>query len=230
MDYRVENKYILSEAEMLMLENKLKVLMHPDPYSLEKGYTVSSLYFDDMYESGYLDSLNGDDLRVKYRARIYNGDLSQIKLETKRKLNGKVHKEKGFVSIEQMRMLMSGIPIDESGKPYDDFKIAMDINCLRPKVIVTYDRNAYIDIRGNVRITFDRNVRACARTELFLDAQNEYYSMVSADGKYSSVLEVKYDEYLPEYIKVLLEGCDMLRCSFSKYTLAREGLKCQLRM
>ena len=93
---------------------------------------------------------------------------------------------------------------------------------LRPKVIVEYDRNAYVYPPGNVRITFDRNVRAGWDMNHFLQKREQNYHYLE-EGR---IVEVKYDELLPGFIERMLETGNMQQISFSKYCLCREKGGC----
>ena len=70
---------------------------------------------------------------------------------------------------------------------------------------------------GNVRITFDRNVRASGRTEDFGKSNISYDFL----REYDKVLEVKYDEFIPDFLVQLLELGNMQQTAYSKYQLCR---------
>ena len=69
-----------------------------------------------------------------------------------------------------------------------------------------------------MRITFDTGVRASRNIDMFGNPDIVYDS--PADG--DSVLEVKYDEFLPDYIDQTLQMNQMLQTSYSKYMVCRE--------
>ena len=95
---------------------------------------------------------------------------------------------------------------------------AMRTRGLAPKVIVEYERTAYISRLGNVRITFDRNIAASAPVGLFLEPRVPLTPVLPA-GQH--VLEVKYDEFLPDPVAQVLELGHLRRTAFSKYYLSR---------
>lgn len=128
-----------------------------------------------------------------------------------------------------MESLICGNTIDErdGNEPaINQFNLALKTKCLRPKVIVTYDRCAYVCANGNVRITFDRNVRKSEAFDLFGNP-DLYHTPIDSVPEYNDILEVKYDEYLPSYIADTLEIGNMWQISFSKYALCREATICQ---
>ena len=90
---------------------------------------------------------------------------------------------------------------------------------LRPVVIVEYDRIPYVYENGNVRITLDTNICSCSRVETFL-APELPRRPVMALGQ--QLLEVKYDEYLPDFIYRNLQLQSLRQSAFSKYYICRK--------
>ena len=218
---RVEDKYILPAVSMAAAEQKLRSLLPPDSVGGKDGYTVSSLYFDDIRDSMLTDSENGNPFRDKYRIRIYDHSLNVIKLEVKRKSYNRAVKFSSRITEEELRRLMAGETIPNANDLSDArtlFDLAILRRGLRPRVEVCYERNAYVCEQGNVRITFDRNIRASDRWELFGQA-GIVYDRVPGEA---SVLEVKYDACIPRYITQVLECGKMVQTANSKYALCRE--------
>lgn len=89
---------------------------------------------------------------------------------------------------------------------------------LVPKSIVQYDRTAYVYSPGNVRITFDRNISG---SPYLKDFMSSYINTFPLLNKGVHVLEVKYDEFVPEFILSQLQIGSLQRDSFSKYSLSR---------
>ncbi len=220
--YRVEDKYNCTEAELYMLQSRMEAALRSDDNEGgPEGYCISSLYFDDIRDSCLQDTVGGVNRRSKYRIRIYNDSLDVIKLEVKCKKDNRILKRSKTISMAQMDSLMRGECI-EDGKSAKDpatlFNLAIRTQGLRPKVIVTYERKAYVYEPGNVRITFDRNVRASSRVETF-GQKNISYDFLQ---EYDKVLEVKYDEFIPGFLLQLLELGNMQQSAYSKYQLCRE--------
>lgn len=219
--YRVEDKYIMQNHKMFTLEQRIGNLLTPDSFCAEAGYKISSLYFDDMMDSMLTDTLDGNPFRVKYRIRIYNDSLSTIKLEVKKKKYNRVAKIASQITRDELHTLMSGGTISDQNNLDDAktlFNLAVKQRGLKPKIIVAYDRNAYIYGAGNVRITFDRNIRACNQCDFF-GKQDLNYDFLEDVG---TVLEVKYDELIPRFIMQILETGNMLQSSNSKYGICRQ--------
>ena len=222
--YRVEDKFMCSEREMVILQARMEAVLRPDDNQKNvNGYHISSIYFDDFYDTHLQDAIEGNPWRRKYRIRIYNNSFEAIKLEVKYKKYNRVKKISRRISYEQMTELMQGKCItDESPSeqnPITLFNLAVSEKGLRPKVIVAYERKAYVFDAGNVRITFDRNIRAGNQMESFIRGENViYYPIADMDR----ILEIKYDEFLPGFIAAMLETGNMNQVSCSKYRMCRE--------
>ena len=221
MDYRHELKFLVSDAEIESIRLRLKPLMHPDIHQREGIYTVRSLYFDDLYDSCMRENEDGVDSRSKYRIRIYDGDDAVIKLEKKIKFRGMTRKVEADISREDCLTYMSGgAPAlrEESLRLEKEFYVQIRAQGMRPASIVEYERTAFVEPRGNVRITFDRNISGCTKCRTFLDKK---IGRVPLLPKGNHVLEVQYDELLPGYLSDVLDMGMLQRTSFSKYWYSR---------
>lgn len=228
--YRVEDKYLCSEQDFSIIQSKCKAVMRQDYNSkTSKGYKVSSVYFDDIRDTHLLDSLNGSQVRKKYRIRIYDGSFETIKLEVKYKYDNRVFKKSQNISYGSMVNFMRGKCIGGETGDIDDpitlFNLAISKDLLRPKVIVEYDRVAYTFPAGNVRVTFDKNVRSSTDFRSFLKDDDCRFRGVPGLDR---VLEVKYDEFIPGFIMRLLESGNMHQIEYSKYKICREYVEDRL--
>lgn len=220
--YRVEDKFCCSQEELYSIQRRLDCVLKSDSNenSLD-GYSISSLYFDNLRDSYLSDTVDGNNIRRKYRIRIYNNSFDLIKLEVKEKVNNRINKLTRTITIEDMQKLMRGECIEKEttlSDPIFLFNLAIQTEGLRPKVIVTYERKAFVFEPGNVRITFDRNIRCSDRCFDF-GKHNIVYDFLREND---SVLEVKYDEFMPQFLLQLLEVGNMQQTAYSKYQLCRE--------
>lgn len=221
LKYRNELKYQCSEQQLRMLESRIKHLCPPDPNAGADGrYTVRSVYFDDYVNSCYYENEDGVNRREKFRIRIYNGNTDNITLECKQKINGKNHKFACAISCEQCRDILRGsFRLTECSDPVlNKFFVNYRTRFYRPKVIVEYERTPFLYRAGNVRITFDRNISASSRVQDFLKPKL-YARPVMTSGM--QLLEVKYDELLPDYIYNELQLENLQQTAYSKYYAAR---------
>ena len=224
--YRNELKYICTEADLVLLESRIKALCKRDPHVGPSGtYDIRSIYFDDINDTCFNENEAGTDPRSKYRIRIYNGNADRITLEKKSKSHGMTHKDSVVITKSQFDSIMSGKPreVFESGASplLNKFEILMYTNGLTPKAIVAYRRTPFICSAGNVRITFDRNIGHSTNFNTFFDKDIPLMP-VMANGTH--ILEVKYDGLLPSYIYEALNLDNLTYTSFSKYYLSRKRM------
>ena len=223
MQYRHEYKYLISCAQVEMVKNRLSHLIPLDRHSGEAGkYTIRSLYFDDYEDRCYYENENGTDPREKFRIRIYNHKTTEIKLECKRKERGKTHKSSCFLTEEQTRTLMAGQILPDIAKQpplLQKLTYLMMTRRMRPVVIVEYERIPYVYPGGNVRITLDTNISASRAVACFLD---EHIPVRPVMPMGQQLLEVKYDAYLPDFIKQNLQLENLQQTAFSKFYICRK--------
>ena len=222
-EYRHEYKYLCTMQKLLCIQNQIEAVMQRDPHVREDGgYTIRSLYFDDYNNRCFYENVNGTDSREKFRIRIYNGNHSSIKLELKKKEHGKTKKLSCLLTQELCQLAMEGkeLPIDAVDSPvYRKFCIQQSTRLLGPKVIVEYDRIPFIYEDGNVRVTFDLHIRSSDRIEDFLN-ENIVSRPIMPNNQH--ILEVKYDEYIPDFIDQIAQVEKLQQTAFSKYYLCRK--------
>ena len=221
--YRHELKYICTAAELAMIQGRIHHLIPLDSHAGENGmYQIRSLYFDDYYDRCYYENENGTDPREKFRIRIYNGNTDKISLELKKKERGKTLKLSCPLTEEQCRTLMRGevLPEDPDYPPVlQKLLLLMKTTLMRPKIIVEYDRVPYVYRLGNVRITLDKNISSSSAIDTFLEPTIHKRPIMPA-GQH--VLEVKFDEFLPDYIYQALQLRNLRQTAFSKFYLCRK--------
>lgn len=225
MDYRVENKYLVSDTEIAVLEARLKTVMEPDAHQEGSCYEIRSLYFDDLQDNGMAENDAGLDCRKKYRIRIYDPAADVIHLEIKEKTSGLTKKTSCSLTREESQQILEGtIPFQfDSRAPLNKLLLQMRCSKMEPKAIITYERTAYVHPTGNVRITFDRNILASKYCEEFFEEQVSGLTPVLPARMH--VLEVKYDELLPDHIAQQLQIGTLRQTAFSKYYLGRIALQ-----
>lgn len=222
--YRVEDKFTCSGQDLFLLQVRLQTVLQTDDNQMgAEGYRVTSVYFDDLFDTHLQDTVDGNRLREKYRIRIYNGSFDVIKLEIKYKRDNRVIKRDQCITQNQMRELMTGHCVwtenESMENPITLFNLAIAKRGMRPKLIVEYDRSAYVYEPGNVRITLDRDIRVSDQIDAFVKGQKITYEYIRG---WDRVLEVKYDEFLPGFIAGMLETGNLNQTSYSKYRICRE--------
>ena len=220
--YRHELKYIVSDTQIKILENRIRNYMQVDQHTVDGSYNVRSLYFDDYSNSCYYQNENGTDPREKYRIRIYNCSKDRISLECKRKENGKTFKKICPLSYEQFLCIVNGKPLnnfDSMDPLLRIFTVKMITDLFKPTIIVDYIRKPYIYQSGNVRVTFDTMISSSGCFDRFFDQDMPKRPIMSSGMQ---LLEVKYDEFIPDDIYNNLQVEDLNRTSYSKYYLCRK--------
>lgn len=208
-----------------MEDAKINTIAELDSYVGEQGYyNIRSLYFDDYENSCFMANENGIDNREKYRIRIYNGAKDRIKLELKQKCHGMTLKRNCGISLQQCEMLMAGrVPSDIKEDQQVLWKLAylMETRLMMPKIIVDYDRIPYVyrPDDANVRITFDKNIKSINDTNTFLDLRVGGRGILPVG---SALMEVKFDDFIPDEIYSLLQLNGLQVSTFSKYYLCRK--------
>ena len=221
--YRHELKYIISGAQIPLLKCRIAAIMRLDPHAGRDGkYTIRSLYFDDYDNHCYYENENGTDPREKFRIRIYNHSPSVIHLECTRKERGKTLKTSTGITMEQVNQVLEGVPwsnLETLPSLMRKMKLQMDTQLLRPVVIVEYERLPYVYQNGNVRVTFDMNMSSSADLSRFWD-ETLPKRPVMPPGMH--LMEVKFDEFLPDFIYRGLNLGTLRHTAYSKYYLCRK--------
>lgn len=224
--YRNEWKYYISLWEGELLKRRLLPFMEPDPNTENGIYMIRSLYFDDYWNSGYEEKLMGVEERQKWRVRIYNYSDHRIMLERKKKRGSYIHKDSAPLTREEYDKIISGdygFLLCSRYALCREFYYECMVNLYRPKVIVDYEREPLIRREGDVRITFDTNIRAGTFNYDIFDPHLPVQSVLEPG---TMVLEVKFTEMLPGIIKELLPLDGQAFSAISKYTLCYEKAFC----
>ena len=217
--FRHEYKYVIPYGDMLKLREKLD-----DILTLDRGgsYIVRSLYFDTVDDSDYYDKQNGEMIRKKIRLRIYDIDGDCAKLEIKGKYD--IHQLKESLVIPKLDAIdiingkfdcLLKMNNDLAGRLYVYLK-----NGYRPKVIIEYDRIAYIT-STTTRVTLDYNIKKSNDFERFYTNDINYFELTNPNDV---ILEVKYDRFLEPYISKILEKYVTRYQSVSKYVMGRNDM------
>jgi hypothetical protein len=220
MKFRNELKYRLNHQDYQILKSRLDALLHKDRNITPAGfYTVRSLYFDDYMNSAYHEKMMGIMNRHKFRIRIYNASDQNIHLERKIKSNRYIYKQTSKLTRDEVNRILQnrfGFLLYSKDNLQKLFYHECVSNLLRPRVVVDYEREPYVLDVGQLRITFDKNVRA---GELGFDIFDPEMPMVEALYPGIVIMEVKYSEFLPKMIRKILPIKSSEYSANSKYIL-----------
>lgn len=220
MKYRHEVKHEINYTDMLTLKIRLPAVMQRDKHSVNGTYAVRSLYFDTPSDNALREKTDGVNVREKFRIRYYNGDTSFIILEKKSKINGLCLKEQCPITEEEAQKIVNGDiawMLSSDRALCRELYVKMLSQGLKPKTIVDYTREAFVFAPGNVRVTIDYSIRTGVFRTDFLNPK----TLTLPAGDSPIILEVKWDEYLPDIIRDAVTIPCRRAQAFSKYAQCR---------
>lgn len=212
-DFRQELKYKITDKDFCLINHNLKNIIKKDSNCKGEYYTISSIYFDNYKKTSYNQVKEGISERWKYRIRFYNYDDLYINLEKKYKVNGLTNKTSVRITKKMLdNILHNNVRISKNNNPLlNEFIVKIKTEYLRPIICIEYDRIPYVYKLGNVRITLDYNIRYTNKfNDLFNNEKTVHYLK-------DKILEVKYNELIPDFIRFRLELNHLERTSFSKF-------------
>lgn len=220
MKPRHELKHRINFSDMCILKTMLGAVAFRDEFSSSDGtYTVKSLYFDNYMDKALKEKVDGVDYREKFRLRYYGTDTSFINLEKKSKKGGLCYKEKVRITKEECQKIIEGdigFMLKSDSNLLRELYAKMNYQLLRPKCIVTYVRESFVYPAGNVRVTIDSEISASNSVHEFLNPELKVLKVCN-----TPVLEVKWDEFLPQIIREAVGVKSRRASAFSKYAAAR---------
>lgn len=220
MKFRHEKKHIVNFADVLLLRQRLGTVFEHDKHATNDGtYMIKSLYFDNFNDKALREKADGLGRREKFRIRYYGNDTSFIRLEKKSKINDLCNKESVNITREECEKIIRG---DTAFMAKDERELVrelyakMHFEALRPKCIVRYRRESFVYPPGNVRVTIDTDISGSFNVEEFFNP-----NLFAAKFYKETVLEVKWDEYLPDIAAKCVYLASRRSSAFSKYAAVR---------
>lgn len=221
--FRHEMKYRIDYAQYIELRNRLRIVMQSDIHTGVDGrYLIRSIYFDNYTDKALREKRDGVPVREKFRIRYYNDDFSYLTLEKKIKDNNLCMKVDARITEKECRELLTGRRdwMKEHPSPLvKELYAKMCYQMLRPRVLVSYMREPYIYRVGNVRVTFDSDIRTTMFHRDFLE--EKVADIDTREAPQDRILEVKFDAFLPEIIRRLIQVNTLRQTAFSKYEACR---------
>ncbi|MDO8898052.1 MAG: polyphosphate polymerase domain-containing protein [Bacteroidales bacterium] len=234
MKLRYEYKYLVPNNKMDTLRRMIAPFVSYDKYSEkmeEKHYTVRSIYFDTAGYGCYFEKVEGIKHRKKFRLRGYNlpeNKNSQVFFEIKRKFEVPIMKNRAPAVFDSALQMFTGNNFenycpDEEKYPKSEenlkrFFYHYHMNKLRPVILVIYEREAFLGNHDDsIRVTFDKNLRSVAFPNI-----EELYSENKVRRSLSErfILEVKFDDHFPSWMKPVISTLGLERQSVSKYVIS----------
>ena len=237
---RYEYKYIVPVEMLDKLRSLVKPFMEPDRHAGPDGgmYTVRSIYFDTDDLECYYHKLAGVKRRNKVRLRGYNSeeDKNPVFFEIKKKVDEPLFKNRAATTFEEAMHILHGGQVDgyisetakitkaEAVANARRFMYHVHARRMRPVVTVVYVREPYQailkDPDNDLRITFDRDLRAVPNPKLE-DLFKEKISHPVNPRHF--ILEIKFNRYLPVWLRAITASLGLKKGPASKYVLAVEG-------
>lgn len=222
LTFRHELKYLINYKDKDLLIKRLEWLLKRDVHAEKGFYKIRSLYFDDYWNSSYKEKVMGVSGRKKYRIRIYNDNDSVINLERKSKQGNYINKQSARLTREETDRILDGDYAFLLSHPQPlcrEFYVQCVSKVMRPRVIVDYEREPFVFETGDVRITFDTDVRASSLDFSLFDPDLATVNVLEP-GKL--VMEVKFTELLPQMIRQALPTKAAELSAVSKFVLCCE--------
>ena len=221
-EFRHELKYYINMQAYHTLRTRLKAALRPDENANPGGeYHIRSLYFDDRDDTALTTKIAGVDEREKFRVRIYNMEDNVIRLERKFKKESYILKHSCALTHDEFDKLMQkdvGFLLNKRALPCGAVYYNTMNKGLRPTKVVDYVREAYVYPIEDVRITFDKDLRMGTTFDIF----DKQMLTVPMYEKGQMVLEVKFNAFLPVFIRNMFNEVESTPSAVSKYAICRK--------
>ncbi len=211
---RYELKYLLDAEKTAFFKQRLEGHMRPDSFGLT---SIASLYFDTPDYRLIRASLEKPEFKEKLRLRSYGlaTEDSPVYLELKRKAEGIVYKRRVQCTIPQVERFFT-----EGGGDLAEGQINRELRSFRdyygelsPTCLILYDRTAYFEPGGDLRLTIDANPRY--RTDDLTLTHSLDGVPLLPEGW--TILEIKVQNAMPLWLAEILSEGHIYKGSFSKY-------------
>ncbi len=231
---RFEAKYFLGEMEAQAALDFIRPYVAPDPHAPAGGhYPINSLYLDSPDLVLFTSSLFGEKNRFKLRIRSYSDDPdTPVFFEIKRRMDQIILKQRVAVKRASLSALLSGRdcspdclvrPGEKNLVKLYHFRDLMERICAMPKCMVRYLREAYMSaLEEPVRISFDRRLSAFPALDYDPSVWTHGPHWYAVDFP-EVVMEIKFTDAFPLWVKRLIQHLELRRVSAAKYV---ECVKC----
>lgn len=214
---RFELKFYIPSSKIDILVPELLNYLEYDEYSQHDYYPIYNVYFDTYDWQAFDAKMAGTAHRRKFRIRTYDKEVQHnehLFLEIKEKHVDTVLKRRSPIQYGEVADLVQGGRLSEAGFIPEEWRYNILKNQLKPRVLNTYLRRAFVSpMYPGLRITLDRDVSYAIVNEVTFNANVRPTSWARS----ISVVEVKFEGYVPLFIVDLLRKYDLSREAISKY-------------
>lgn len=215
-NYRYEIKFEADGYKADIIRHQIEKIMYSDSFADSYGcYRVNSIYFETPYNQDYILKELGAKERQKLRLRNYTGS-DIFKLEIKSKIGDVATKYVTTLNRNEALNIYNGeydVLLDKSTAEsvYTYYQLK---SCIyRPLINVSYNRHAYFFADEGFRVTFDSDIRVSVASEEFFEDEIPRFPVTD-----KTIIEVKYDNFVPHWVTKLMNDMGLNAGSFSKYT------------
>ena len=211
---RRELKYLLSPEQEAHLRLAMREHVVPDQFARS---SIASLYYDSPDYRLIRASLERPLFKEKLRLRSYGPatEHSPVFLELKRKAAGIVYKRRVQTTLRQADAFVVG-----AAAPCEPCQISRELCAFRdhygnlaPACMILYERTAFVEPGGSLRLTIDNNTRY--RMEHLTMTHPMEGRLLLPSGW--SILELKIQDAMPLWLSRALSEAKIYKTSFSKY-------------
>ncbi len=214
MEERIELKFLMELTDYYNLRRQLSLFMSEDEFvTHDHGYQLSSLYFDDLYDSATFDKADGVEYHRKFRIRTYENGRKRLEFKIK---NGNISSKDSLLLDDELERALierdnKVIKARISEPLIANIMLRMKLDNLKIKLFIDYFREAYVFKDNEVRITFDKDIIV--------------YDVANTNQKYKVlepnqvIMEVKYRKYLPDVVRKIIFAKHYQTIPYSKYLM-----------
>jgi hypothetical protein len=233
---RREYKYLVPMSCLERLRADMSPYLEPDCYAARRDelqYTVRSIYYDTPRLEFYNDKIEGAKVRMKLRVRAYDEarESSLVFLEIKRKNANFIHKNRAPLLSTHLGQFLATHDVDQHiiaacgrADAKADARRFLYHYCgraLRPTALIVYEREAYTGrFNPRLRVTLDKNLRSISFPSLDM-LYDEAYSACAM--RRHCILELKFYESLPAWVRHAVRRHELQRMALSKYTICLDS-------
>ena len=211
---RKEIKYEIGYSEYRQIKQILEACMETDLNAGQRGiYKVKTIYFDNYLQEVQKNKKDDINSVNKYRIRMYNDNEKSIFLERKTNENGYILKVKEPITKKDAINIIEGRYkeiLEDKPSLKTEIYLNIILKQLRPVLLIEYERIAFVDDISDVRVTIDNKIKSTTYC-------NKFFGKIEAKNSNKYILEIKYNKYLPDYIKNIVINIKGKRNGKSKF-------------
>ena len=225
---RREYKYLIDERIVDRVRKRIEGICVPDEFAPTGRYLTDTLYIDTLRLDLYRATVENERVREKLRIRSYPNS-KVVFLEVKRRVDDIIVKHRAALPKDSWADILETGAIERV--PFAEqigaerFFAKYHRRSFVPQLVVRYEREPYESTLDDyARVTFDRKISARAASRLAFDDDDAGFSPIDhplamkTGGQQSYVvLELKFSDNAPAWMRDLVRSIEMPRLAFSKY-------------